>query len=77
MLRHFLIGCYTPIGNKDHRQILVGFVLDFIRAWSGPEIYYIRAGGDGGTAWEFPTTFWWSIQEITCAIIFIRDSEVG
>ena len=41
------------IGNKDHRQILVGFVLDFIRAWSGPEIYYIRAGGDGGTAWEF------------------------
>ena len=41
------------IGNKDHRQMLAEFVLDFIRAWSGPEICYIRAGRDGGTDWAF------------------------
>ena len=42
-----------PIGNKDHRQMLAEFELDFIRAWSGPEIYYIRAGGDGGAGRAF------------------------
>ena len=42
-----------PIGNKDHRQMLAGFVLDFIRALSGPEIYYIRVGRDVGTGRAF------------------------
>ena len=37
--------------------MLAGFVLDFIRAWSGPEIYYIRAGGDGGTGRAFAYHF--------------------
>ena len=60
------------IGNKDHRQMLAEFVLDFIRAWSGPEICYIRAGGDGGTDRAFALPL-----KITCAMIFIRDSEVG
>ena len=48
----------------------------YVYAWLHHEVWS-RAGGDGGAGIISPTTFLWSIQEITYAMIFIRDSEVG